>query len=130
MAVKIEDDRAFAAIVLPEEQRAFRVWRVLVDGPMERVGLPSGGSTLMTSAPSPASVRPQYSACSSAISMTRMPVSDPGWAAGVLVTAFSAGFPRKSIVILTTAIMARLACANFTVGAASRAGNTAPRHSW
>src|SRR5215510_10564039 len=64
---------------------------------MERVGLPSGGSTLMTSAPSPASVRPQYSACSSAISMTRMPASDPGCAAGVLVTAFS-GFGRRSIV--------------------------------
>src|SRR5262249_12463351 len=31
MAVKIEDDRAFAAIVLPEKQRAIRVWPVLVE---------------------------------------------------------------------------------------------------
>src|SRR6185436_378638 len=44
---------------------------------MRRVGLPPGGSTLMTSAPNPASVSPQYSACSSASSMTRMPVSGP-----------------------------------------------------
>ena len=45
---------------------------------MRRVGLPPGGSTLMTSAPKPASVSPQYSACSSASSMTRMPVRGPG----------------------------------------------------
>ena len=44
---------------------------------MRRVGLPPGGSTLMTSAPRPASVSPQYSACSSASSMTRMPVRGP-----------------------------------------------------
>ena len=37
----------------------------------------------MTSAPSPASVSPQYSACSSASSMTRMPVSGPGRCVGV-----------------------------------------------
>src|SRR5207245_2808228 len=48
---------------------------------MRRVGLPPGGSTLMTSAPRPARVNPQYSACSSASSMTRMPVRGPrpGW---------------------------------------------------
>src|SRR5215510_2214184 len=67
---------------------------------MHRVGLPSGGSTLMTSAPNPASVRPQYSACSSAISMTRMPVSDPGCAAGAPVMTALAGFARRSIGIL------------------------------
>ena len=44
---------------------------------MRRVGLPPGGSTLITSAPRPASVSPQYSACSSASSMTRMPASEP-----------------------------------------------------
>src|SRR5215470_3868205 len=44
---------------------------------MRRVGLPPGGSTLITSAPSPARVSPQYSACSSASSMTRMPVRGP-----------------------------------------------------
>src|SRR5262245_30350848 len=44
---------------------------------MRRVGLPPGGSTLMTSAPSPARVSPQYSACSSASSTTRMPVKGP-----------------------------------------------------
>src|SRR5438034_2637965 len=44
---------------------------------MRRVGLPPGGSTLTTSAPSPASVSPQYSACSSQSSMTRMPESGP-----------------------------------------------------
>src|SRR3989449_4070167 len=44
---------------------------------MRRVGLPPGGSTLTTSAPRPASVSPQYSACSSASSMTRMPVRGP-----------------------------------------------------
>src|SRR4051812_47215394 len=44
---------------------------------MRRVGLPPGGSTLITSAPSPASVRPQYSACSSASSITRMPEREP-----------------------------------------------------
>src|SRR5262245_42748687 len=52
---------------------------------MRRVGLPPGGSILITSAPRPASVRPQYSACSSASSMTRMPVrgprDTPPWAA-------------------------------------------------
>src|SRR6185295_13382529 len=53
---------------------------------MRRVGLPSGGSTLMTSAPSPASVNPQYSACSSASSMTRMPARGPGRAARALET--------------------------------------------
>src|SRR5437899_10995993 len=48
---------------------------------MRRVGLPPRGSTLMTSAPRPARVNPQYSACSSASSMTRMPVRGPrpGW---------------------------------------------------
>src|SRR2546425_9012864 len=48
---------------------------------MRRVGFPPGGSTLMTSAPRPARVDPQYSACSSASSMTRMPVRGPrpGW---------------------------------------------------
>ena len=45
---------------------------------MRRVGLPPGGSTLMTSAPKPANASPQYSACSSASSMTRRPVSAPG----------------------------------------------------
>src|SRR5262249_20967302 len=44
---------------------------------MRRVGLPPGGSILITSAPRPARVRPQYSACSSASSMTRMPVRGP-----------------------------------------------------
>src|SRR2546427_2836020 len=44
---------------------------------MRRVGLPPGGSTLTTSAPRPASVSPQYSACSSASSMTRRPVRGP-----------------------------------------------------
>src|SRR6266850_4017648 len=44
---------------------------------MRRVGLPPGGSILITSAPSPARVSPQYSACSSASSMTRMPVRGP-----------------------------------------------------
>src|SRR5262247_1447278 len=44
---------------------------------MRRVELPPGGSTLTTSAPRPASVSPQYSACSSASSMTRMPVRGP-----------------------------------------------------
>src|SRR6516162_791816 len=70
---------------------------------MRRVGLPPGGSTLSTSAPSPASVRPQYSACSSAISMTLMPVSDPGCGAATdaPVRTGSAGFGRRSIVILT-----------------------------
>src|SRR4029450_6090463 len=48
---------------------------------MRRVALPPGGSTLTTSAPRPASVSPQYSACSSASSMTRIPVRGPrrGW---------------------------------------------------
>src|SRR5262245_50499657 len=41
---------------------------------MRRVGLPPGGSTLITSAPSPARVSPHYSACASASSTTRMPV--------------------------------------------------------
>src|SRR6516165_12042979 len=45
---------------------------------MRRVALPSGGSILMTSAPSPASSSPQYSALSSAISMTLSPASMPG----------------------------------------------------
>src|SRR5262249_27292067 len=45
---------------------------------MRRVGLPPGGSTLTTSAPKPASASPQYSACSSASSTTRRPVSAPG----------------------------------------------------
>src|SRR5215471_1818789 len=44
---------------------------------MRRVGLPPGGSTFTTSAPRPASASPQYSACSSASSTTRMPVSGP-----------------------------------------------------
>src|SRR5262245_5642358 len=44
---------------------------------MRRVGLPPGGSILTTSAPRPARVSPQYSACSSASSMTRMPVRGP-----------------------------------------------------
>src|SRR5882672_9884134 len=44
---------------------------------MRRVGLPPGGSTLTTSAPRPASVSPQYSACSSASSTTRIPVRGP-----------------------------------------------------
>src|SRR5437763_519723 len=45
---------------------------------MRRVALPSGGSILITSAPSPASNSPAYSARSSAISMTRSPASMPG----------------------------------------------------
>ena len=74
-------DRArstLAAVVVPEEQRALGTSA----GP-RRTGrsgaseLPPGGSILMTSAPSPASVSPQYSACSSASSMTRMPASGP-----------------------------------------------------
>ena len=48
------------------------------NGPMRRVALPSGGSILITSAPSPASSSPVYSARSSAISMTRSPASMPG----------------------------------------------------
>src|SRR4249920_1607979 len=44
---------------------------------MRRVGLPPGGSTLTTSAPKPANASPQYSACSSASSMTRRPVRAP-----------------------------------------------------
>src|SRR5215470_19449924 len=72
---------------------------------MERVGLPSGGSTLMTSAPSPASVRPQYSACSSAISMTRMPVSEPGCAAGAdAPVGTPSDLGRGPIVILTAGV--------------------------
>src|SRR5438552_610895 len=45
---------------------------------MRRVALPSGGSILITSAPSPASRRPAYSARSSAISTTLNPASMPG----------------------------------------------------
>src|SRR5215470_6342108 len=69
---------------------------------MRRVGLPPGGSILSTSAPSPASVSPQYSACSSAISMTRMPVKDPGCAAGAGAPdgMASADFKGRSSVIL------------------------------
>ena len=52
---------------------------------MRRVGLPPGGSTLMTSAPKPANASPQYSACSSASSMTRRPVSAPGAGRAVAV---------------------------------------------
>src|SRR5262249_6240471 len=44
---------------------------------MRRVGLPPGGSTLTTSAPRPARVSPQYSACSSASSTTPTPVRAP-----------------------------------------------------
>src|SRR5437867_11892819 len=55
---------------------------------MRRVGLPPGGSTLTTSAPSPASVSPQYSACSSQSSMTRLPESGPR-----PVIEAAAGFP-------------------------------------
>src|ERR1039457_2738331 len=47
---------------------------------MRRVGLPCGGSTLTTSAPRPASSKPQYSPSSSATSTTRMPDSIPGFA--------------------------------------------------
>src|SRR5262249_31659359 len=54
------------------------------NGPMRRVALPSGGSILITSAPSPASSSPQYSARSSAISMTRSPASIPGPASPII----------------------------------------------
>src|SRR5438477_9350514 len=48
------------------------------NGPIRRVQLPPGGSTLMTSAPSAPSNRPTYSACSSASSTTRVPASGVG----------------------------------------------------
>src|SRR5712691_3195692 len=64
---------------------------------MRRVGLPPGGSTLTTSAPRPASVSPQYSACSSASSTTRMPVSGPPRGATLLGTE---GSPCASMVTL------------------------------
>src|SRR5207237_1597992 len=71
---------------------------------MRRVELPPGGSILMTSAPSPASVSPQYSACSSASSITRMPVSTPRRGAAVLGAERSCcGFMLTPIIGAETA---------------------------
>src|SRR5262249_46954847 len=76
---------------------------------MRRVELPPGGSTLTTSAPRPASVSPQYSACSSASSITRMPVSGPrrGWVsmgAGIYPVRRGGTMPTESIARLRLSI--------------------------
>src|SRR5437660_8301328 len=66
---------------------------------------PPGGSTLTTSAPRPASVSPQYSACSSASSMTRMPVSGPRLGTGVEAVASSCAAMVSAAYLASTSRM-------------------------
>jgi hypothetical protein len=89
LLVQIEHERALATVVLPEEQGALGIVPIFVEGPDAACGAAAGGSTLMTSAPNPANTSPQYSACSSASSMTLRQVSAPGLGGLVLCTARS-----------------------------------------
>src|SRR6476661_841346 len=88
---------------------------------MRRVGLPPGGSTLMTSAPSPASVSPQYSACSSASSTTRMPARGPGLA----VPVFEAERSSCAAILLLLQVQRR---ARGRLGAVDADSRTLPRN--
>ena len=100
MLAQIEHDRALPAVVLPEEQGALGIFPVLVEGTDTARGAAAGGSTLTTSAPRPASVSPQYSACSSASSMTRMPVSGPGLGVRLSATERSSSPCMASVHLL------------------------------
>jgi hypothetical protein len=43
--VDVQRHRSLAGVVVPEEEAALRVGQVIDEGPIERLGLPEGGST-------------------------------------------------------------------------------------
>src|SRR5271156_2698460 len=89
---------------------------------MSRVGAPSDGSILMTSAPSPASNKPQYSAVSSATSMTVTPESIPGASDGARSSAVawrSVVLTDSSVMMMCAGVQAEFAALTALIGEAS-----------
>ena len=104
--LEIEDDGTLAAVVGPKIERLLLVDLFVSERGNEPRRRSPGGSILMTSAPSPASNKPQYSAVSSAYSMTVRPESMPGASDGASPSAAV----WRSVVRADSSVMMMLRC--------------------